>query len=104
MPRKIEISHRTIIFTVIFLLLLWLLYFLRGVLVILFFGLIFMAALNPLVDRWEKWKLPRALSIVLIYLLIFTATSCFCWVSDWWSDVFRNFRLWDIHYYGWMAR
>jgi predicted PurR-regulated permease PerM len=79
MPRKIEISHRTIIFTVIFLLLLWLLYFLRGVLVILFFGLIFMAALNPLVDRWEKWKLPRALSIVLIYLLIFTAIGFAIW-------------------------
>jgi predicted PurR-regulated permease PerM len=79
MPSKIEISHRTIIFTVIFLLLLWLLYFLRGVLVILFFGLIFMAALNPLVDRWERWKLPRALSIVLIYLLIFTAIGFAIW-------------------------
>lgn len=79
MPRKIEISHRTIIFTVIFLLLLWLLYFLRGVLVVLFFGLIFMAALSPLVDRWEKWKLPRALSIVLIYILIFTAIGFAIW-------------------------
>ena len=79
MPRKIEVSHKTIIFTVIFLLSLWLLYFLRGVLVVLFFGLILMAALNPLVDRWEKWRLPRALSISLIYVLIFTAIGFAVW-------------------------
>ncbi|MBM3205256.1 AI-2E family transporter, partial [Candidatus Shapirobacteria bacterium] len=71
MPRKIEISHRTIVFTILFLLFLWLLYFLRGVLIILFFGLILMAALNPLIDRLERWKFPRALAIVLIYLIIF---------------------------------
>lgn len=72
MPQKIEISHRTIIFTILFLLFLWLLYFLRGVLVILFFGVILMAALNPLVDRLERWKIPRVIGIVLIYLIIFS--------------------------------
>lgn len=79
MPRKIEISHRTIIFTVIFLLALWLLYFLRGVLMILFLALILMAALNPLVDRLERWRLPRALAIALIYLLIFTVIGLAIW-------------------------
>jgi len=79
MPRKIEISHRTIIFTVIFLLVLWLLYFLRGVLVLLFLALILMAALNPLVDRLERWRLPRALAIALIYLLIFTVIGLAIW-------------------------
>ncbi len=73
MPKKIEISHRTIIFTVFFLLFLWLLYFLRGVLVILFFSVILMAAFNPLVDRLQRWKIPRSLSIIVIYLLIFCA-------------------------------
>jgi predicted PurR-regulated permease PerM len=79
MPRKIEISHRTIVFTVIFLLVLWLLYFLRGVLVLLFLALILMAALNPLVDRLERWRLPRALAIALIYLLIFTVIGLAIW-------------------------
>ncbi len=79
MPRKIEISHRTIVFTVIFLLVLWLLYFLRGVLVLLFLALILMAALNPLVDRLEKWRLPRALAIALIYLLIFAVIGLAVW-------------------------
>ncbi len=79
MPKKVEISHRTIIFTVVFLLSLWLLYYLRGVLVILFFAVILMAALGPLVNRLEKWHLPRALAIILIYLLIFVALGFAIW-------------------------
>jgi len=75
MPRKIEISHRTIIFAVFFLLFLWLVWYLRGVLVLLFFGIILMAALNPLVDRLERWRIPRVLSIVVIYILIIGALS-----------------------------
>ena len=71
MPRKIEISHRTIIFTVVFLFSLWLLYYLRSVLITLFLAVILMAALDPLVDRLQRWRFPRALSIVLIYMLIF---------------------------------
>ncbi len=71
MPRKIEISHRTIIFTVFFLLFLWLIYYLRGPLTLLFFGIILMAALNPLVDRLERWHFPRALAIFLIYIILF---------------------------------
>jgi len=75
MPRKIEISHRTIIFTVFFLLFLWLIYYLRGVIVLLFLGIILMAALNPLVDRLERWRIPRVLAIVFIYILIFGVLS-----------------------------
>lgn len=71
MPKKVEISHRTIIFTVIFLLSLWLLYYLRSVLVTLFLAVILMAALSPLVERLHKWRIPRALSIVFVYILIF---------------------------------
>lgn len=70
MPQKIEISHRTIIFTVLFLIFLWFLYQIRQLLVILFVGLILMAALNPLIGRLEKLRIPRALAITLIYLLI----------------------------------
>ncbi|MCX6725899.1 MAG: AI-2E family transporter [Candidatus Shapirobacteria bacterium] len=73
MPRKIEISHKTIVFTVIFLLSLWLLYYLRSVLVTLFLAVILMSALDPLVEDLAKWRFPRALSIVLIYILIFAA-------------------------------
>jgi len=69
---KIEISHRTIVFTVLFLFFLWFLYQIRHILVILFVGVIFMAALNPLVERLEKLKIPRGISALLVYLIIFS--------------------------------
>jgi predicted PurR-regulated permease PerM len=68
---KIEISHRTIIFTVFFLIGLWLLYEIRQILVALFVSLILMSAINPTVDRLEKYRLPRWLAILLVYLVIF---------------------------------
>lgn len=68
--KKIEISHRTIIFTVFFLISLWLLYLIRDVLLQLFVSLLLMAVLNPLVIKLEKYKIPRAASIILVYLLV----------------------------------
>jgi predicted PurR-regulated permease PerM len=70
MPRKIEISHRTIVFTVFFLLSLWLIYQIKDILVILFISLILMTALNPLVDALQKLRLPRGLAILLVYLVL----------------------------------
>lgn len=71
MPRKIEISHRTIIFTILFLVSLWLLYQIREIIFTLFIAFIFMAALNPTIEKMEKLKIPRPLAIFLIYLLFF---------------------------------
>lgn len=68
--QKIEISHRTIIFTVFFLLFLWFIYQIRHLLVIFFVGMILMAALNPPVKKLEKLKIPRPIAAILIYLII----------------------------------
>jgi len=70
--KKIEISHRTIIFTVLFLLSLRFLYEIRTILLALFISIIFMAALNPIVDKIERWGVPRWLGIIFLYLLILT--------------------------------
>jgi predicted PurR-regulated permease PerM len=70
MPQKIEISHRTIIFTVFFIISLWFLYQIRSIILALFVSLILMAALNPIVDKMERFKIPRALAIIFIYLVI----------------------------------
>lgn len=70
MPRKVEISHRTIIFTVVFLLLLWVIFQIKDILVILFISLILMSALNPMVDGLQRLKVPRGLAILFIYLLL----------------------------------
>lgn len=71
MFKKIEISHKTIIFTVLFLIFLWFLYFIRDILLQLFVALLVMAILNPFVTKLTKLKIPRGISVLLTYLLVF---------------------------------
>lgn len=70
MPQKVEVSHKTIIFTVCFLVFLYFLFQIRQILVLLFVSFIFMSALNPTVKRMEKIKIPRILAIIILYFLI----------------------------------
>lgn len=70
MSRKIEISHRTIIFTVLFLLGLWFLFQIRQIILVLFVAVILMSALNSPVARLENLRLPRWLAILFLYFLI----------------------------------
>lgn len=68
---KIEVSHKTIIFTVVFLLSLWVLFQIRDILFLVFIAFILMAALRPLVD-WLSWaRVPRVVAILLIYGIVF---------------------------------
>jgi len=69
MLRKIEISHRTIIFTVLFLAFLWLIYFIRDIILEFFVALLIMAILNPTVSKFSRFKIPRAVSVFVVYLL-----------------------------------
>lgn len=70
MPRKIEISHRTIVFTVVFLGSLWFLFYIRDILMQLFVALLLTVILNPLVSRLEQRRVPRAISVFIVYLSI----------------------------------
>lgn len=72
MPKKIEISHRTIIFTVLFLLMLWVLYQIQQIIIAFFIAVIIMSALNPAVDFLGRLRFPRWLAILLLYLLVFS--------------------------------
>ena len=74
-PAKIEISHKTITFTVFFLLSLVFLYQIRGVLLLLFIAVIFMSALSPIVDKFQKLKIPRGLAVLFLYILIWGVIS-----------------------------
>lgn len=69
MLKKIEISHKTIIFTVLFLISLAFLYFIRDIIIQFFVALLVMTILNPLVARLSKFKIPRAVSIIVVYIL-----------------------------------
>lgn len=71
MPTKIEISHKTIFFTVFFLLFLWVLLQIRDVIILFFISFIFMSALKPFVERMEKFKIPRPLAVLIVYLSLF---------------------------------
>lgn len=71
MPRKIEISHKTIVFAVLFLISLWFLYYIRDLILELFVALLIMTILNPLVTRFSKLKIPRAISVFIAYLVVF---------------------------------
>lgn len=68
MPRKVEISHKTIIFTVAFLIGLWFLFYIRDILLQLFVAVFIMVVLNPTVRRFHnKFRIPRGFSVLVVY-------------------------------------
>lgn len=71
MPTKIEISHKTIIFTLVLLGALWFVFQIKDILFLLFISFILMSALRPLVDGLERLRIPRFVSILLLYGLVF---------------------------------
>ncbi len=68
MPQKIEISSRTIIFTVFFLIGLRVVWQVREVFYALFLAFILMSALKPAVNSLEKYKIPRLIAALLVFL------------------------------------
>lgn len=70
MPRKIEISHKTVIFTLLLLVGVWLIYFLRQIILQVFVALLIMTIVNPLVRKLQRFRIPRIVSIIFIYVLI----------------------------------
>ena len=72
MPTRIEISHRTIIFTFFFVFLAWLVSRTLDIILLFFVSVIIMSALKPAVDLLERYKFPRSLSIILIYVLVWS--------------------------------
>jgi len=70
MPSKIEISHNTIIFIAVFAFSLWLVTQVWDILLLFFIALIIMSALKPAVDLLERFKFPRGLSIIVVYVVM----------------------------------
>jgi len=75
MSRKIEISHRTVVSTVILLIGLWVLFLVRQVIVEVFVALLIMTVLNPLVSKLSKYRIPRSVSVLVVYLILFGILS-----------------------------
>ncbi len=70
MPRKVEISNKTVFFIAGFLATIWALYQIREVIILLFIAIIFMSALYPIVEYLQKFKLPKSIAITITYLAI----------------------------------
>lgn len=71
MPKKIEISHRTIIFTFALLGMIWFLFFIKDILLQVFVALLIMTILNPTVSKLNKrFKIPRAASVLIVYIMV----------------------------------
>jgi len=75
MPKKIDISYRTIIFIAVFILGLLLIYLIRDLLLILFVAVILMSALSPVVKFLTKFRVPKSLSIAITYIIIIAFVS-----------------------------
>jgi len=73
---SVSIHPSTIVFTVFFLLTLYLLFYIREIVITLFLALIFMSALNPGIKLMErKLKIPRAVGIIISYLFVIAVVA-----------------------------
>lgn len=70
MVRKIEVSHKTVVFTALFLLSLVFVYLVKDIILELFVALILMTILEPMVSSLSKIKIPRAISVLISYVLV----------------------------------
>ncbi len=75
MPKKIDISHRTVIFITVFILGIWLLYLIKDLLLLLFVAVILMSALSPFVGLLTRFKSPKSLSIAITYIIIIATVA-----------------------------
>jgi len=72
-PQKIEISAKTIVFTVLFILSLGLLWQIRELIFSLFIAFIISGALKPAVNFLERIKFPRIVASLIIYFLFISS-------------------------------
>jgi predicted PurR-regulated permease PerM len=71
MISKIEISHKTIIFTLVLLASIWLVLQIRDILFLVFVAFIIMSTLRPIVDWMGTKKIPRFIAALLVYVVVF---------------------------------
>jgi predicted PurR-regulated permease PerM len=71
MNARIEISPKTILFAIAILAGAWVLFEIRDILYLLFIAFLLMTALHPLVSFLERFRLPRFVSILIIYAVVF---------------------------------
>ncbi|MFA6027765.1 MAG: AI-2E family transporter [Patescibacteria group bacterium] len=67
---QINISTKTVLKILVIVLAILFLYMIKSVLAIIFVSWVLASAIDPLVDKMQKYKFPRWLSILLVYLVM----------------------------------
>src|SRR5688572_7058852 len=67
--QKIDISSSTIFRTLLILIGFWFVYLIWDVLLMLFAAVVVASAIEPVADYLQRYKVPRALSVVLVYVV-----------------------------------
>ncbi len=70
-PISINITSGTIIKTIGIFVLFYFLYLISDILVLFFVSLVFSSALDPWVDKLKKRKIPRSVSVLMLYFVVF---------------------------------
>lgn len=81
MTKKIEISPKTIVLTLVFILIAAVIYMVRDLILLFFVAYILFAALSPLRGRLTDLKIPQALAIALIILGLILFLGLFLFVA-----------------------
>lgn len=69
MIKKVDITHKTIIFIVVLLIGLWFVYYIRDILFQLLIALVIVASFNPAVAKLESRRIPRVWAVGIVYLI-----------------------------------
>jgi predicted PurR-regulated permease PerM len=75
MNKTIEISSGTILRTIFILLALWFLFLVRDIVALVFVAIIITSAIDPIVDWFQKRRIPRALTVLVVYVLFISIVS-----------------------------
>lgn len=74
-PVRVEIYYKTIVFTVALLIGLWFLIQIREVILLVFLSVILLSALLKPVEWLNSKRIPRVLSVILVYLVVIALIS-----------------------------
>ncbi len=69
-PLKVEISRKTVIFTITALIGIWFLVQIREIIIVIFLSIILLSALLKPVEWLTKFKIPRVISVVIVYAVV----------------------------------
>ena len=71
--RQIHISTGIVFSTILILLALYFLYLILDIIALLFISVIIVSAMEPMINFFQKKKVPRSISVLGVYILIFAA-------------------------------